>query len=391
MVDEPELSGLEQAIGVLRRAVIGLEPQYLSTEQAQRLVRLFSEGERVCAAGKTVAARRVERSKAWREQGHRSAAHWMAHETGVSVGQAVGTLQTARRLEYLPATAMAFASGELSEAKVKEVAGAAAVDPDSEKELLNEARTATVVSLRDRCQKVKAQANDEIERHERIHRNRYLRKWTDSEGAMRFEGRMTPQEGATVLAGMEPHRVRITREAKAQGRAERSEAYAADALVAMARASGGSGRTGPSAMVHVRVDHSALVRGHAQEAETSEIPGIGPIPVAAARMLASDSILKVLLTKGAEVMTVANAGRTIPAAIRTGLEERDPTCVVPGCDVREGLEIDHIQPLAEGGLTTMANTARLCRWHHHCKTFLGYQLSGEPGTWTWTGPDPPPD
>jgi hypothetical protein len=34
---------------------------------------------------------------------------------------------------------------------------------------------------------------------------------------------------------------------------------------------------------------------------------------------------------------------------------------------------------------------RLCRWHHHCKTFLGHQLGGEPGAWIWTGPDPPPD
>jgi hypothetical protein len=132
------------------------------------------------------------------------------------------------------------------------------------------------------------------------------------------------------------------------------------------------------------------VRGHAKEGEACEIPGIGPIPVGAARMLASDSILKVLLTKGAEIRTVAHLGRTIPAKIRTALEERDPTCVVPECDVRVGLQIDHIKPLAEGGPTTMANLARECAWHHYLKTFHGYQLGGEPGAWTWTGPDPPP-
>jgi hypothetical protein len=42
--DEPELfSNLEHAVGVLRRAVIGLEPQYLSIEQVKDLVRLFSD------------------------------------------------------------------------------------------------------------------------------------------------------------------------------------------------------------------------------------------------------------------------------------------------------------------------------------------------------------
>src|ERR687887_689376 len=379
--EEPELSALEQAIGVLRRAVMGLEPQYLSSEEAAELVKRFAEVERLGAAGKTLVARRVERAGMWRDQGHRSAAHWIAQETGVSVGAAVGTLEMARRLEYLPATAMAFCSGELSEVKTREVAAAAAVDPDSEKALLESARTCTVASLREHCQGIKARADDETARHERIGRMRYLRNWTDHEGAFRMNLRLTPQDGATVLSGMEPHLKRILKEARAQGRTERSEAYAADALVAMAQAGSGQGSTGPRAMVHVRVDHAALVRGHAKEGEACEIPGIGPIPVGAARMLASDSILKVLLTKGAEVRTVAHVGRTIPAKIRTALEERDPTCVVPGCDVRVGLEIDHIKALAQGGLTTMTNLRRLCRWHRYCKTFLGYQLTGEPGAW----------
>ena len=194
-----------------------------------------------------------------------------------------------------------------------------------------------------------------------------------------------------MLAGMEPYRERIFREARRAGRRESSEAYAADALVAMAGEAGGSGggSKGPRAMVHVRVDHSALVRGYAEGDETCEVPGIGPIPVATARAMACDSIMKVLLTDGTDIRAVAHAGRTIPAKLRTALEARDPTCVVSGCDVRHGLELDHIVPFAEGGPTTKDNLARLCSWHHDLKTYCDYRLVGGHGNWTLIGPDPP--
>ncbi len=108
--------------------------------------------------------------------------------------------------------------------------------------------------------------------------------------------------------------------------------------------------------------------------------------MAAARRLADDAILKVLVTDGADVKAVAHAGRTIPARLRTALQARDPVCVVPGCEVSRGLEIDHRVPLAEGGSTTLDNLARLCGWHHYLKSHRGHRLAGGPGRWSWSGP-----
>lgn len=139
--------------------------------------------------------------------------------------------------------------------------------------------------------------------------------------------------------------------------------------------------------MHVRVDHEAWVRGHTEAGEACEIPGTGPIPVAAARRLGEDAIVKAVVTEGADVTAVVHLGRTIPARIRTALEARDSTCVVPGCDVRRGLEIDHRIPWAEGGPTTLDNLVRLCGWHHYQKTHRGYRLEGGPGRWEWRGPD----
>ena len=125
--ETPDLDDLTLAIGILREAVRDLDPRYLPTTTAARLVTLFDEVERLATAGKTLAARAVERSGAWREEGHRTAAHWMAAETAVPVGKAVVDLETARRLEALPATSEAFRAGELSEPQVREVAAAAVV------------------------------------------------------------------------------------------------------------------------------------------------------------------------------------------------------------------------------------------------------------------------
>src|SRR5207244_811211 len=125
---------LEDLAGQLRERVQRLDPRSLSDAEAVTALKVFSDIERLGTAGKTVVARRVERSKAWHGHGHRNAAHWLAAETGVSVGQAVGTLETGRRLERLPATEMAFLSGQLSETRVKEVAVAAEASPDSEHE-----------------------------------------------------------------------------------------------------------------------------------------------------------------------------------------------------------------------------------------------------------------
>lgn len=105
--------------------------------------------------------------------------------------------------------------------------------------------------------------------------------------------------------------------------------------------------------------------------------------------MATDCILKVLLTKGVEITAVAHSGRTIPTHLRTALECRDPKCIVPGCNVRRGLQIDHRDPWSATRDTSLANTARLCPRHHVQKSVLGYRYRGGPGTWEWIPPDEP--
>ncbi len=406
----------------LRAVVSELDPDRVSGSDAARLLACFADLEKLSAGGRILVARRVEVSNVWQRTGHRSAAAHIAEATGTGLGPAINTLETARRLPSLPATDEALRQGRLSHAQASVIAGAAAVQPGAERSLVDAAGTEPFNTLRLRCRRVEAAARNERASYERVHRSRYLRHWTEHDGGVRFDARLAPDDGARVLVAIRAEVARLSAEARRAGVTEPERAVAADALVSLARrrvdddrrsgrgqpvaagsgtergtagAATGRGRAattasqGADVMVHVRVDHAALVRGTAEPGELCEIPGVGPIPVDVARRLAADSVLSVLVTDGVDVTAVAHHGRTIPAAVRRALVERDPVCVVPGCEVAEHLEVDHLVPFAEGGPTELANLARLCHWHHYLKTHQGFHLERDEGRWCWLAPTPP--
>jgi hypothetical protein len=381
MCEGREGGGLPEVVAAVRDVVCGFEPERLAGDDAVRAMEVFGELERLGAAGKALAARRVEVTRAWQASGTRSAAHFVAARCGSSVRSAVQSLETARRLDDLPATAEALRTGKLSAAQVHEIVSVAGERPALEAELVAAAGCETLPALQERCRAVRAEGSAGVERYERVRRNRYLRHWSDDEGGLRLEARLCPDDGAKVVAALDGHRRDIFAAARRAGRREPYEAYAADALVALAESVGEGRKRVP--VVQVRVDHAALVRGSVGDGEVCEIPGVGPIPVATARALANDCILKVLVTKGVDVVAVAHGGRTIPAPVRSALEVRDPKCVIPGCDLRDRLEIDHVVPFVEGGPTSLENLARLCHPHHALKTHQGWTLGGRPGAWTW--------
>jgi Domain of unknown function (DUF222) len=398
------IDALRRVTDQLRSSLADLDPERLSGADASRLLDAFAEVERLAAAGKLLTARRVESSNVWRRAGHRSAAAHVAEATGTGLGPAITALETARNLGSLPATDEAVRRGKLSETQLKEIAGAAILQPGAEEALVEAAGQQPLSVLKLRCRRVRAAGRDSHASYEAIRRGRYLRNWVEGDGAVRFEARLTPDAGARLLASVKDEVDRLAAGARRIGLEEPRRALAADALVALVcgggstgshaadRVEDGRGRTppGPPTMVHVRVDHAALVRGRVEPGELCEIQGIGPIPVEVARRLAVDSILSVLVTDGVDVTGVAHAGRTIPTALRRALAERDPVCVVPGCDTGEGLEIDHLVPFVDGGKASMENLVRLCHWHHYLKTHHRHRLERDTAGWQWILPDDPP-
>ena len=304
---------------LLARAVAQLEPGRRDASGSTTLVDLFTRCERIAVSGRGLAARRVESSLVWKRAGHRSAAHRLASTTGVSVGAATRSLQTAREVEALPATAAAFRAGELSEAQASEIAATATLDPSAEARLLKLARSSSssFKGLRDECRhtSVRAGADDEAAAR-RLHESRALHTWTDRDGMYRIDARLAPDDGARVEAALRAKTDEIFHAARREGRHEPLAAYRADALVALI-----NGEL-PSKPIEVRLDAdlAALVRGWVEHGERCEIAGIGPLPVTMARGLLNDSCITVLGHEDGEVSQISSPDRTIPAKLRRWLE-----------------------------------------------------------------------
>src|SRR5436190_8371332 len=230
-------SVLEQvgsAIAILDAAVTDLEAGVLDVSAAKQLTDLFTRAERLAVVGKLAAARRVDQAVVWKRDGHRSGAHWLATATGVSVGAAMRSLDTARQLEELPETADAFRAGELSESQAAEIAAAASLDPSAEGRLLDRVREGTSFrEFRDDCREAKLRAADDQATAQRLHETRSVRTWAD--GHWCLEARLRPDEGARVRQVLENKTNELFAAARAEGRREPRDACRADALAAIFR------------------------------------------------------------------------------------------------------------------------------------------------------------
>lgn len=371
----------------VRSAVAEVDIEGLDAPVAAQIVEECAEAERLLAALRVLATATLTDKAVWRREGFRSAAHWMASKTGTAVGLARKTMEMAGLLDGLPILAAAFREGLLSEAQAREIAAVVADVPEAEGHLVEAARKLTLHELREECKRVEAAAVvDEDDRHRRIHRKRHVRVWTDRYGEGHLSATGPPDALARLMGVVDRSTGEIIEGAIRGGWFESFEAHRFDALIELALP-GTTGQGGADNMVHVMVDYEALMRGHTVTGEECEIPGIGPVPVSVARRMSEDCILKILLTKGVDVVAVAHAGRTIPKHLASALEARDRTCIVPGCNIDRNLEKDHRDSWARTQITKLEELAHLCRWHHYQKTFLGYTYRGGPGTWEWIPPE----
>ena len=387
----PAADTARRALELLRRALHDAPPELVLGPDAVKMVGIFAEVERIASAGKALYARRVESTAAFEKDGHRSAATWLAQVCGEPVGQAMGVLEVTREMEQTPAILDAFASGQLSIAQAREIAGAGTRDPEVELELLRSARTESFRELRQRVAREKRHRRTEEEEHARearVHASRYLRSWEPPEGGLRIEAWLTKLDGAQFLAGIESAANQVFKDVVTTESYERLERYRADALVRLCTCDAQGSALAPPRVL-VRVDATSLKRGSVEAGEVCEIAGVGAVSVETARSLMDDAVFNVVIHDGINVLCVSSSKRTIPTALRIALMERDPVCVVPGCTADRHLEIDHWQTdFARGGRTTLSNLARLCKPHHALRTYRGWRLQGGPGNWRWIGPAP---
>lgn len=426
---------LGDAEGAVAQMAAQLDPALLSTADAAavlvRLTRLRNGVEGMM----TLLAARAADSDEFARRGHRRREDWLATVTGTSPQDARRQLDTSRQLETLPATTARLKDGTLSPAQARTVAEAAAASPAAEQGLLATAARDNLEGLHQHAERVKAgarSAEEDAARLQRLHRARSAKRFEDPDGAGVLRCRLTPDVMALVWGRLQ-HDVWDHDKHHPPSPDHPKDTYAAKLADAVVRAITGQPATattiepstapnvgpaggavdpapttvapananiadGPAAptirrggqrpdvTVNVLVDWTALIRGHTTDGETCELAGQGPIPVTLARMLADDAYLRVLLTNGTSITTIAHASRYIPAHLRTALEIRDTECAIAGCHHTTGLQIDHNLPIEAGGPTALWNLHRLCWTHHLHKTISDLRLHGPPGQLQYVTP-----
>ena len=379
---------LDTARHSLRRFNDEVDLDALSPAEAKHVVEDASAVEKAAAGLRLRALRRVEAGQ--------GTVDWLAKETGQSKAEAARDVDAAAKVQ--PATDQALRDGELSADQAREVATAADADPSEEGALLDSARNESMAELRRKAKRVRAAATDDAEKERRAHAERDVSSQSDPEtGKSTITVTGPGGKVAKMLAFLEPFVQAAFEKARKEGRREHRGTLMFDALLAalglasnrLKGAAADEPNVGPPAKVLVRVDATALKRGHTVAGETCEIDGLGPVPLAALRELLPQAAVYAIVTDGRDVWIVTNLARGTNAHQQVVLEWLGLECTRQGCGATRNLQIDHRVDWAKIHVTELANLDWLCTPDHRRKTHHGWALVNGRGRRRMVPPDDP--
>jgi hypothetical protein len=277
-------------------------------------------------------------------------------------------VETARRLESLPAIAAAAYAGALSAEQLNEVVKFADEGSDAEW-----AQRAANVTPADLARLAREQSKPTVEEGRARHAARHVRTWRDKNRGMlcgRFE---LPDVMGAKFDGTLQKLVEAMRPAPGQPW-ERWDRRAADALMLMCDAIDAVERIDtpmaaakPLFSIDIPPDGPATVAGI-------------PLPDAMVEQLrASASIEPLLLDEAGFPVMVGKRGSSLSPKLTRSVLLRDGHCRCGDCDLRYGLQVHHLRPRTWGGNDEISNLAAVASVHHPLLIPNGpYALVGNP-------------
>jgi len=311
---------------------------------------------------------------------------------GLDPGAAREKVRVARALGALPLLSAAMRRGEISYSKVRALTRIAT--PNNEQDLLTFGRAGTAAHVERLVRGMRRVDRIAAGRSEkRLHATRYLRAYTDEDGMVVVRARLAPEAGAALLRALDAGVEALygPRRAQPAGAAPETAAAAptaaatedtsmeqrrADALGLVAESALASGLDpgprGDRYQVVVHMDAEVLAPGG--EGGSSWLADGSHVSAETSRRLACDSARVVMRhAPDGRVLDVGRRTRAISPGLRRALEHRDGGCRFPGCG-RKLCDAHHVEPWAEGGSTSLANTLLLCRRHHRAVHEEGFSM-----------------
>lgn len=286
----------------------------------------------------------------WLVDGSTSAAAWLANVADVETSTAREWVRIGRCLRALPASADAFAQGELSYSKVRTLTRVATAENESE--LAELAKTVTASDL-GRAIAEWLQRNGEPEAIENYQHRRRSIKWrVDPDGMLNFTVRLQPLLGGTLIAALTAQVMTSRPRKQADGTWPTLAQQHADALEELLNE--GAGNMSTEIVLHVRGDGTTMDDGT-------------PIPASVIERLADTSAIRAMI-HDAEAKPINASGKHRYPTTRQKrvVKERDRACV--DCGGTQLLTHDH-NPDYAISKRTIVDELELrcapCHWQRH--------------------------
>jgi hypothetical protein len=279
----------------------------------------------------------------------------------------------------MPELAEALADGRIGAGHVDAVVNAAGhLDDDANAELGEHAAALVTAAAAMSPERFDREVRDlarnlagdgGLSRHERLRRQRCVRRWVDTHtGMCKTLLTLDPLDDAKVWTAFNAA-VGAARAANQHDDKRTWDQLQADAIVdhitrptSDGDATGGAGS---GAEVSVLIDYQALLHdGAAGVAETADGH---ELPVEVIRRLCCDgTIVPIWLAGDHDVLAVGRQRRLATRAQRRALRAMYRTCCLPGCDVGfEACRVHHVTFWEHSGATDLDNLVPICERHHH--------------------------
>src|SRR2546423_12375403 len=247
----------------------------------EALIQIREAGIDPLEAAFATGVRRFDKSGEYRADGALSLTAWLRWKCKLSGGAAMERVEIARQLEKLPATAAAFANGDVGFqhvavlARTAEHVGAAAVRKD-EASLLKAAQTMDPGQFTTLAKNFEhgVDAAGALAEANRAYERRYFHISEPQDGLVRLDGVLDAEGGATLRTALQAYMKPVKDDARSYG--QRS----ADALVELGRQGSGGKRdgAGPRPQLIIRASLDTLAGTPGPAAGEVHDGGAGPRP-----------------------------------------------------------------------------------------------------------------